>query len=62
MIIDGRTLLTGSFPFTNQGENENAENLLVLKGFPELVKQYRQNFLAHKAHAQAAQPASRQAA
>jgi phosphatidylserine/phosphatidylglycerophosphate/cardiolipin synthase-like enzyme len=53
MVIDGRTLLTGSFNFTNQAENENAENLLVIKGHPELVKSYRANFHAHKEHARA---------
>jgi phosphatidylserine/phosphatidylglycerophosphate/cardiolipin synthase-like enzyme len=52
MIIDQRTVITGSFNFTNQAEHENAENLVILKGHPELVKQYRQNFLAHKAHSQ----------
>jgi phosphatidylserine/phosphatidylglycerophosphate/cardiolipin synthase-like enzyme len=56
MIIDNRTLLTGSFNFTHQAEAENAENLLVLKGHPELLKAYRQNFADHKAHAREAQP------
>jgi phosphatidylserine/phosphatidylglycerophosphate/cardiolipin synthase-like enzyme len=53
MIIDHRTLLTGSFNFTHQAEAENAENLLVIKGHPQLVNVYRENFLAHKAHSQA---------
>jgi phosphatidylserine/phosphatidylglycerophosphate/cardiolipin synthase-like enzyme len=53
MIIDGRILLTGSFNFTHQAENENAENLLVIKGHPELVAAYRQNFASHKAHSRA---------
>jgi phosphatidylserine/phosphatidylglycerophosphate/cardiolipin synthase-like enzyme len=56
MIIDGRTLLTGSFNFTNQAENENAENLLVIKGQPELIKAYRADFHVHKEHARAAEP------
>ncbi len=55
MIIDKKTLVTGSFNFTNQAENENAENLLVIKGNPELVQAYRQNYLAHKAHSKAAE-------
>jgi phosphatidylserine/phosphatidylglycerophosphate/cardiolipin synthase-like enzyme len=53
MIIDHRTLITGSFNFTNQAEGENAENLLVIKGHPQLINVYRENFLAHKAHCQA---------
>jgi phosphatidylserine/phosphatidylglycerophosphate/cardiolipin synthase-like enzyme len=56
MIIDGRTILTGSFNFTNQAENENAENLLVIKGHPELVRLYKSDFHAHKEHARAAEP------
>jgi phosphatidylserine/phosphatidylglycerophosphate/cardiolipin synthase-like enzyme len=54
MIIDGHTLVTGSFNFTNQAEHENAENLLIMTGHPELVRSYRQNFLEHKAHSEAA--------
>lgn len=50
ILIDQRTLLTGSFNFTHQAEAENAENLLVVKGHPELVRSYRQEFLVHKAH------------
>jgi phosphatidylserine/phosphatidylglycerophosphate/cardiolipin synthase-like enzyme len=56
MIIDGRTLLTGSFNFTHHAEDNNAENLLVIKGHPALVSAYRQNFATHKAHAREAQP------
>jgi phosphatidylserine/phosphatidylglycerophosphate/cardiolipin synthase-like enzyme len=55
MILDGRTLITGSFNFTNQAENENAENLLIIKGNAELVSLYRQNFHTHKEHARAIQ-------
>jgi phosphatidylserine/phosphatidylglycerophosphate/cardiolipin synthase-like enzyme len=50
MILDQRTVITGSFNFTHQAEHENAENLAVIKGHPELVKAYRENFLAHKSH------------
>jgi phosphatidylserine/phosphatidylglycerophosphate/cardiolipin synthase-like enzyme len=56
MIIDGRTLLTGSFNFTHHAEAENAENLLVIKGHPTLLHAYRQNFAAHKAHSREPQP------
>jgi phosphatidylserine/phosphatidylglycerophosphate/cardiolipin synthase-like enzyme len=53
MVIDNRTLLTGSFNFTQHAENDNAENLLVIKGHPELVRAYKENFQTHKAHARA---------
>jgi phosphatidylserine/phosphatidylglycerophosphate/cardiolipin synthase-like enzyme len=55
MIIDRRTLLTGSFNFTNQAEHENAENLLIIKGHSEMVAHYRNNFVAHKGHSRAPQ-------
>ena len=32
MVIDGQTVLTGSFNFTKAAEEKNAENLLVLRG------------------------------
>ena len=56
MVIDGRVLITGSFNFTHHAETDNAENLLIIKGHPELVKTYRADFAAHKAHARAAEP------
>ncbi len=62
MVIDGRTLITGSFNFTHQAETENAENLLILKGHPELVAAYRTNIAGHKAHARAPEVQKRPAA
>jgi phosphatidylserine/phosphatidylglycerophosphate/cardiolipin synthase-like enzyme len=53
MVIDNRTLLTGSFNFTQHAENDNAENLLVIKGHPELVRSYKDNFHTHRSHARA---------
>jgi phosphatidylserine/phosphatidylglycerophosphate/cardiolipin synthase-like enzyme len=53
MVIDGRTVLTGSFNFTRQAEHENAENLLVLRNHRELAAQYKANFHVHRGHSQA---------
>jgi phosphatidylserine/phosphatidylglycerophosphate/cardiolipin synthase-like enzyme len=50
MIIDKRVILTGSFNFTHQAEAENAENLLIIKGHPELAKSYRESFMGHREH------------
>jgi phosphatidylserine/phosphatidylglycerophosphate/cardiolipin synthase-like enzyme len=50
IVIDSRTLLTGSFNFTNQAEHENAENLLVLRNHPELAAAYRASVLSHQQH------------
>lgn len=54
MIIDKKIVVTGSFNFTNQAENQNAENLLIIRGHKELVTQYRNNFMAHKLHSKPA--------
>lgn len=54
MIIDKKIVVTGSFNFTNQAENQNAENLLIIRGHKELVAQYRNNFMAHKQHSKPA--------
>ena len=50
IIIDGKVLLTGSFNFTSQAENSNAENLLVIKGHADLVAAYEDNFKHHLSH------------
>jgi phosphatidylserine/phosphatidylglycerophosphate/cardiolipin synthase-like enzyme len=54
MIIDQKVVVTGSFNFTNQAESQNAENMLIIKGHPELVTKYRNNFLVHKQHSKPA--------
>lgn len=55
MLIDNSTLVTGSFNFTYQAETENAENLLILKGHPDLINAYRRDFQTHKSHTRAAE-------
>jgi phosphatidylserine/phosphatidylglycerophosphate/cardiolipin synthase-like enzyme len=55
IIIDRKVVITGSYNFTNQAEGENAENVVILKGNPELVKAYRDNFFAHREHSKPAQ-------
>jgi len=50
IIIDGNTVITGSFNFTKAGEESNAENLLIIQS-TELAARYIANFQEHKAHA-----------
>jgi phosphatidylserine/phosphatidylglycerophosphate/cardiolipin synthase-like enzyme len=50
MVIDDTTVITGSFNFTKKAEENNAENLVVLKDAPGLVKAYEQNINEHAAH------------
>lgn len=49
MLIDGRTLITGSFNFTKAAEDRNAENLMVLES-PEAVGLYLEEFRKHLGH------------
>lgn len=52
MIIDGETVITGSFNFTRAAEEQNAENLLVIHD-PRLAAKYAQNWQQHLAHSEA---------
>jgi hypothetical protein len=49
-VIDSATIITGSFNFTTAAEQKNAENLLVIKDAPELVKTYEANIHMHAGH------------
>ena len=51
MVIDGATVVTGSFNFTTAAEEHNAENLLVIRS-PELAAQYTANWNAHYSHSE----------
>lgn len=51
MVVDKKTVITGSFNFTKAAEEKNAENLLILKS-KELAKVYIDNWNKHKAHSQ----------
>lgn len=44
MIIDGNTVITGSFNFTNAAEKKNSENLLILNNNPQLADIYTNEF------------------
>jgi phosphatidylserine/phosphatidylglycerophosphate/cardiolipin synthase-like enzyme len=54
MVIDGKTVLTGSFNFTKAAEDDNAENLLVIQD-PALAAKYAANWQAHLSHSEAYQ-------
>jgi phosphatidylserine/phosphatidylglycerophosphate/cardiolipin synthase-like enzyme len=51
MVLDGRTVITGSFNFTSSAETRNAENLLVIRS-PELAERYTANWNAHLQHSE----------
>jgi len=51
MIIDGATVITGSFNFTKAAEEKNAENLLIIRD-PGLAKFYMENWERHRVHSE----------
>lgn len=56
VLIDTRTLLTGSFSFSPAAEEDNAENLLILHDQPKLQSAYEDNFRSHLEHAERFDP------
>jgi len=52
MIIDGKTVITGSFNFTKNAEEGNAENLLVISNALELAQRYTANWKEHLGHSE----------
>ena len=53
ILIDGETVITGSFNFSKAAEERNAENLLIIEGRPDLASAYTANFEKHLGHAEA---------
>jgi phosphatidylserine/phosphatidylglycerophosphate/cardiolipin synthase-like enzyme len=40
IIVDGHTVETGSFNFAPSAETKNSENVIVIRGMPEVSRQY----------------------
>jgi phosphatidylserine/phosphatidylglycerophosphate/cardiolipin synthase-like enzyme len=51
IIIDGQVVITGSFNFTKQAENGNAENLLIIRD-KAIADRYTANWNLHAAHSE----------
>jgi phosphatidylserine/phosphatidylglycerophosphate/cardiolipin synthase-like enzyme len=51
IIIDGETVITGSFNFTRAAEERNAENLVIIKS-REFAKPYLDNWTRHRQHSE----------
>ncbi len=49
IVIDGRTVITGSLNFTTVSDEMNGENLLII-GSPELAREYVENWKSHRSH------------
>lgn len=52
VLVDTRSLITGSFDFTPAAETDNAENLLILHDQPRLQSAYENNFRSHLSHSE----------
>ena len=52
IIVDDRTIMTGSFNFSKKAEEENAENLLVIHDDLDLARKYVANFIDHQRHSE----------
>jgi len=55
MIVDGETVVTGSFNFTKAAQNKNAENVLVLRD-KSLAGLYLKNWEEHRGHSKPYKP------
>ena len=44
IIIDRDTVITGSFNFTEAAQTKNAENVLLIKGHPDIATAYAKNW------------------
>lgn len=51
MVVDGHTVITGSFNFTKAAQESNAENLLVINDMA-LAARYSENWQNHLSHAE----------
>jgi phosphatidylserine/phosphatidylglycerophosphate/cardiolipin synthase-like enzyme len=51
MVIDGETVITGSFNFTKQAEENNAENLIVIHD-KKLATLYAETWRKHAEHSE----------
>lgn len=50
LLIDDDTVLTGSYNWTDDAENRNAENVLEVRNMPAVASAYSANFKSHVAH------------
>ncbi len=50
MLIDRRTIITGSYNYTKAAEEKNAENILIIKNDKSLFSKYWENFEKHLEH------------
>lgn len=52
ILIDDKTVITGSFNFTKAAEESNAENLVIIKKRSDIAAKYAKNYALHHAHSE----------
>jgi phosphatidylserine/phosphatidylglycerophosphate/cardiolipin synthase-like enzyme len=52
VLIDGHIIITGSFNFTDQADELNAENILIMRDKAALFAAYLANFEEHLSHSE----------
>ena len=50
MIVDQKIVITGSYNFTRQAEDSNAENVVIIRNNKAIVDKYLQYFENHRVH------------
>src|SRR5438034_1036915 len=50
ILIDGQTIITGSFNFSDRKDESTADNVVVIEDKAKLIDAYENNFRAHLAH------------
>src|SRR4051812_33808121 len=50
ILIDGQTIITGSFNLTDRDEEKKADNLVLIDGKAKLIQAYEANFAKHLGH------------
>ena len=51
MVVDREVVITESFNFTRAAEENNPENLLIIRS-KELAREYLENWERHRAHSE----------
>ena len=50
ILIDGQTIITGSFNFSDRREESTADNVVLIQDKPKLIEAYEANFKLHLTH------------
>jgi phosphatidylserine/phosphatidylglycerophosphate/cardiolipin synthase-like enzyme len=52
IVVDGNALVTGSFNFTRNAADHNAENCFIVRQCQPIAAPYLQNYMMHQSHSE----------